>query len=107
MFSSVKHPNIIMLMAASYNKKLINHMILVLEPMEFTLNYFLHQMVSKIVNILGEILKFVFRFLGWKFIPASININCTSNSKCCTIFPSIWLCSFKYIHSLHFNVKSK
>lgn len=35
-----------MLMAACYNKKLINHMILVLEPCDFTLNYFLHQMVS-------------------------------------------------------------
>lgn len=44
--SEIKHPSIAMLMAACYTKTMVNHMILVLEPCDFTLNYFIHQMVS-------------------------------------------------------------
>lgn len=49
-FSEIKHPNIVLLMAACYNKKLINHMILVLEPCKFTFNYFLHELVNMLNN---------------------------------------------------------
>lgn len=33
-------------MAASINKKLLNHMTLVLEPADYTLNYYFFQMVK-------------------------------------------------------------
>lgn len=44
--SEIKHPGIALLMAVCYNKTMVNHMILVMEPCDFTLNYFVHQMVS-------------------------------------------------------------
>lgn len=40
----MKHANIILLMAASFHRKSFEHMTLVLEPVDYTLNYFLHQM---------------------------------------------------------------
>lgn len=43
-YSKVKHPNIVILMAACFHRKLINHMTLVLEPVDYTLNYYLHQL---------------------------------------------------------------
>ncbi|XP_037041374.1 uncharacterized protein LOC119078054 [Bradysia coprophila] len=42
--NKVKHSNIILLMAASFQKKSLEHMTLVLEPVDYTLNYFIHQM---------------------------------------------------------------
>lgn len=45
-------------MAACYNKKLINHMILVMEPCEFTYNYFLHQLVTFIFHKRVMVLKY-------------------------------------------------
>ncbi|XP_037041366.1 uncharacterized protein LOC119078051 isoform X2 [Bradysia coprophila] len=42
--SKVKHPNIVALMAVSCNRKLINHMTLVMEQVDYTLNFYLHQM---------------------------------------------------------------
>lgn len=44
--SEIKHPGIVTLMAACYNKAMVNHMMLVLEPCDYTLNYFVHQMVG-------------------------------------------------------------
>lgn len=42
--SKVKHPNIVILMAACFHRKLMNHMTLVLEPVDYTLNFYLHQL---------------------------------------------------------------
>lgn len=45
--SQIRHSNIVLLMAASINRKLLNHMTLVLEPADYTLNYYFFQMVSR------------------------------------------------------------
>ncbi|XP_037026616.1 uncharacterized protein LOC119067628 [Bradysia coprophila] len=42
--NNVKHSNIILLMAASYHQKSLVHMTLVLEPVDYTLNYSIHEM---------------------------------------------------------------
>lgn len=52
--SKVKHPNIVILMAACFQRKLMNHMTLVLEPVDYTLSFYLHQM-DKSFSILESI----------------------------------------------------
>ncbi|KAJ6621276.1 hypothetical protein Bhyg_17254 [Pseudolycoriella hygida] len=52
--NQVKHKNIILLMAASFHRESCEHMTLVMEPLDFTLNYYLHHL-DKTISLIDSI----------------------------------------------------